>query len=236
MTGTRVAAAIVSMSFILGVGEVSAHLFHKGWQPPETQLTRDTRVLQLLVDDPAERFELARQVYEGQARARIKPGGFRRWLTRPNEPGLVFKADYQLRRWSGSLRFEAERIDGERGTRLAPRFDAALAAHDRDGVRAPLREMYAVLVEELLAALWNHLEQPDAAARLYQFVLGYWSVNLESYFNIHHPVEASVARTALDAMARTIGDAETGAPAAPEAFEKQRKRFLRILHEAVPGR
>jgi hypothetical protein len=236
MTGIRVAATVVAASIVLFFGEANAHLFHKGWEPPETQLTRDTRVLQLLVDDPAGPFELARRVYEGQERARLKPIGFRRWLTRPNEPGLVFKADYQLERWSGSLRGEAERIDAARGTRLAPRLAAALTAHDRDGARAALREMYGVLVEELLASLWNHLDQPEVATRLYQFVLGYWSVNLESYFNIHHPVAASVARTALEAMSRAIGDAESGAPAAPEAFEKQRTRFLRIIHQAMPAR
>src|SRR5262245_12346291 len=129
-----------------------AHLFHKLWEPPETQLTRDTRTLQLLLDDPAERFELARQVYEGETRVRLKPGGFRRWLIRPNEPGMVFKADYQLHRWSGSLEAEAGRIDRERGTRLGPRLDAALTDGDRGGVRAALREVDGVLRGEPLGA------------------------------------------------------------------------------------
>lgn len=229
-----VAAAILSVPLAFGPGEADAHLFHKGWQPPETQLTRDTRTLQLLLDDPTERFELAREVYEGRTRVRLKPGGFRRWLTRSNEPGMVFKAEYQLNRWSGSLRAEAERMDRERGTRLEPKLDTALATRDRDGARAALREMYAVLIEELLASLWERLEQPETAARVYELVLGYWSVNLEAYFNIRHPVAASVARTALDAMSRAIGDTETGAPASPEAFDKQRRRFLRVLREAVP--
>ena len=229
------AAVLVSAPLLLGLDDARAHLFHKLWEPPETQLTRDTRVLQLLLDDPAERFELARQVYEGHTRVRLKPGGFRRWLVRPNEPGMVFKADYQLRRWSGSLQSEAERIDRERGTRLDVRLDAALAARDREGVRAALREMYAVLLEELLEGLWQHLDQPDTAPRLYGLVSRYWSVNLEAHFNIRHPVAAAVARTALDAMSRAISDSETGAPAAPEVFDKQRHRFLRILHEAVPA-
>jgi hypothetical protein len=232
------AAARVTLLLVplaLGAAQAGAHLFHKGWTPPETQLTRDTRVVQLLVDDPAERFELAREVYEGRARVRLKPGGFRRWLVRPSEPGMVFKADYQLERWSGSLRAEAERIDRARGTRLQLRLEAALSGRDREGVRSGLRAMYAVLVEELLASLWERLDEPETAARLYQLVLGYWSVNLEGYLNIHHPAAAPVAGVALAAMERALGDSETGAPGSPEAFDKQRRRFLRILGEAVPS-
>lgn len=230
-----VVAVVVAATLALVGDEAWAHLFHKSWEPPETQLTRDTRLLQLLLDDPAERFELAREVYEGRTRVRLKPGGHRRWLVRPNEPGLVFKADYQLERWSGSLQREAERIDHARSTRLHPRLDAALSARNREGVRATLREMYVVLLDELLASLWERLDEPQTAVRLYQLVLGYWSVNLEAHINIHHPTAAPVAGGALAAMERTLGDPETGAPAAPEVFDKQRRRFLRVLREAVPG-
>jgi hypothetical protein len=224
----------VASLLLLGPGEASAHLFHRSWAPPETQLTRDTRTLQLLLDDPAGRFDLARRVYEGELRGR--PGaGARRWLVRSTEPGRVFKADYQLNRWSGSLKSEAERLDREHGTRLAGPLAAALATGNREGARAALREMYAVLLEEMLDALWERLDEFEPAERLYQFVLAYWSVNLESYFNIRHPVAGAVARTALDAISRALGEPETGAPAAPEAFDKQRRRFLRILREAIPG-
>ncbi|MGH7326029.1 MAG: hypothetical protein ACREJ9_15490 [Candidatus Rokuibacteriota bacterium] len=231
-----IAAALVAAALPLGADEAGAHLFHKVWEPPETQLTRDTRVLQLVVDDPAGRFDLAREVYEGRTRVRLKPGGFRRWLVRSSEPGLVFKADYQLERWSGSLRAEAERIDGARGTDLHRRLDRALSARDREGVATGLREMYVALLDELLTSLWERLDEPETAARLYQLVLGYWGVNLEAYFNIRHPTAAPVAGGALEAMSRAIGDPETGAPAAPEAFDKQRRRFLRVLREAVPER
>jgi hypothetical protein len=232
---SALAAGLMSGAVALAPGEAPAHLFHRMWEPPDTQLTRDTRVLQLLLDDPAERFELARQVYDGHTRARIKPGGFRRWLVRPNEAGMVFKADYQLHRWSGSLRGEAERIDHERGTRLAGRLDEALTKKNREDVMTALREMYAVLLEELLGALWERLDQPEATARIYPFVLGYWSVNLEAYFNIRHPGAGAVARSALDAMSRALGDPETGAPAAPEVFDRHRQRFLRVLREAIPA-
>jgi hypothetical protein len=217
----------------LGTTEAAAHLFHKTYEPPDTQLTRDTRLLQLLLDDPSERFDLVLRVWEGTTRVRLKPGGFRRWLVRPNEPGMVFKADYQLTRWSGSLEEEAARIDRARGTGLEARIEAALASRDRDGVKAALREMYVVLIGELLESLWERLDQPETVARLYPFVLRYYSVNLEGYLNVRHPTAASTARAALDAMARALGDPETGAPPAPEVFDQQRRRLLRVIGEAV---
>jgi hypothetical protein len=229
----RVLVAAVLSQATLAPPDAAAHLFHKTYEPPETQLTRDTRLLQLLLDDPSERFDLARRVWEGTTRVRLKPGGFRRWLVRPNEPGMVFKADYQLNRWSASLEEEATRIDGERGTTFAARIEAALAARDRDGVKAALREMYVILIGELLESVWERLDQLETAARLYPFVLRYYTVNLEGYLNVRHPAAATTARAALDAMARALGDPETGAPPAPEVFDQQRRRLLRVVGEAV---
>lgn len=229
----RLLPAVVALMILAGARSTDAHLFHKGWEPPETQLTRDTRTLRLLLVDPEDRFALARAVWEGTTRVRYKPGGFRRWLVRPNEPGMVFKADYQLERWSGSLRGEALRIDEARATRLASRMDAALTGHDRDGAEAILREMYVVLLDELLESLWQRIDDPVAAEPLYGYVLGYYAVNLEAYLNIRHPVAATTARSALDAINRSLADGETGAPASPEVFARQRARFIRILRETV---
>ena len=108
--GTVVAAGGL-LAAALAPSDAAGHLFHKMYEPPENQMTRDTRLLQLVLDDPAERFDLARRVWEGTARVRVKPGGFRKWLVRPGEPGMVFKGDYQLLRWSGSLKAEAARLD-----------------------------------------------------------------------------------------------------------------------------
>ncbi len=230
-----VVAAVIGVTALVPV-PADAHLFHKAYEPPETQMTRDTRLLQLLLDDPSERFDLARRVWEGTERVRLKPGGFRRWLVRPNEPGMVFKADYQLQRWSGSLKDEAARIDREHRTVLEPRIEAALAARDRDGVKAGLRAMYAVMLGELLESLWQRLDQAETAERLYGFVLRYYTVNLEGYLNVRHPAAATTARAALDVIGRTLADAESGAPPSPEAFEQQRRRLVRVIGETIPRR
>lgn len=233
MRRTLIPVALGLATFLLAPGVAGAHLFHKIYEPPENQLTKDARLLHLLIDDPTDRFALAREVYEGTIRVRIKPGGFRKWLKRPIEPGMVFKADYQLNRWPGSLAEEAERIDRERETDLAPRLEAGLRLRRREPVVAAMREMFVVLIEELLRSLWRRLDDPETANRLYLYVLSYYSVNLEGHLNIRYPNAATTARTALDAMSRALGDAETGAPPAPEAFDRQRRRFLRILQEAV---
>jgi len=225
---------LLSMLTLAAPAAANAHLFHKMYEPPETQMTRDTRLLQLLLDDPSERFELAHRVWDGTERVRLKPGGFRKWLVRPNEPGMVFKADYQLERWSGSLKHEAARIDSEHGTKLEAEIEAAMAARNRDGVKAGLRSMYAIMLGELLDSLWQRLDDAETAARLYGFVLRYYTVNLEGYLNMRHPSAATTARAALDAMSRTLPDIETSAPAAPQQFDQQRRRLMRVVREAVP--
>ncbi len=235
MTSRARIAVLMLTSAALGLApsDARAHLFHAAYAPPENQLTRDTRLLRLMLDDPSERFDLAHQVWDGTTRVRLKPGGFRRWLVRPNEPGMVFKADYQLHRWSGSLKAEAGRIDREYGSDLTLRIETGLAERRRDAVKAALREMYVVLLRELLDALWLHLDQTEVAARLYPFVLRYYTVSLEGYLNTSHPTAATTARAALDAMARALGDPETGTPPSPEAFDQQRRRLLRVVVGAV---
>lgn len=213
--------------------DAAGHLFHKMYEPPENQMTRDTRLLQLVLDDPAERFDLARSVWEGTTRVRVKPGGFRKWLVRPGEPGMVFKGDYQLHRWSGSLKAEAARIDQRHGTTLVERIETGLAQRSRDQVKSALRAMYLVLLGELLEAVWARLDDLETAERLYPFALRYYAVNLQGHLNIRHPAAAAAADATLAAIARALGDSETAAPPAPEAFDRQRARLLRVLGEAV---
>jgi hypothetical protein len=226
-------AMVALMVVALAPSDAAAHLFHKMYEPPENQMTRDTRLLQLVLDDPAERFDLARQVWEGTTRVRVKPGGFRKWLVRPSEPGMVFKADYQLHRWSGSLKAEAARIDKRYGAAFGDRIETGLAQRNRDQVKAALREMYVVLLRELLDAVSAHLEDLETTERLYPFLLRYYSVNLQGHLNMRNPAAAGAAEATLAAIARALGDSETGAPPAPETFDRQRARLLRVLGEAV---
>jgi hypothetical protein len=81
--------------------------------------------------------------------------------------------------------------------------------------------------------VWAHLDDIETTERLYPFVLRYYAVNLQGHLNIRHPAAGAAAEATLAAIARTLGDSETSAPPAPEAFDRQRARLLRVLDEAA---
>lgn len=209
-----------------------AHLFHDVYEVPDNQLTRDYLVLVKLIEYPYERFDVAARTYRGEERVRLKPGGFRGWLRRPVEPGLVFKADYQLARWSGTLAGECRRLDDAHGTRLGQRIETALAARQAEPVKAAFREAFVFLTAELFDALERHIDEPEATSTLYRFLDRYHGVAHEAWLNVHDPTRAVIVRSALDAVTRTLGDRARGVPPAPEAFAQQRTRVLRTLRQA----
>lgn len=228
-------AALVAAALLTATpGVAAAHVDHRSYDPPDaqftrgrdTQLTRDYTLVHVLLTDPADRFELARRVYDGRVRVRLKPGGFHRtWLRRHSEPGLVFKAGYQRVRWSGSLRGEAVRIDGERGTAIAREIEASFDARNGAGVERGLRAMFAVLLEELTDALGRHLEEPATAGRLHGYVVRYYSAALEAHLIINHPRSARAAGAALRAMGAALSK--------PAAFHEQRRRFLSAIRRGL---
>lgn len=219
--------------FVLLAGQADAHVFHQIFEPRDTQLTKDYLVLIRLIDYPNEKFELAEEVYGGEQRVRLKPGGFRTWLRRPLEPGMVFKADYQINRWAGNLEGEAQRLDRTYGTTLHQRIEAGLKARNAEAVKVAFREMFFYLISELFEALSARLQEPEAPAQLYEFLSRYFSVSLEAFVNINHRASYLVLRTTLDAVSRTLGDPETGTPPSPEVFQLQRVRFQRTLGQVL---
>jgi len=229
--GSRFAVVLVGLGLATTLGPVAgeAHLFHSVYAPRDNQLTRDYLVLVQLAEYPYERFDVAAAVYRGAERVRLKPGGFRTWLRRPLEPGLVFKAGHQLNRWQGHLKAEARRVDRRWGTTLDSRIEAALAARDAPGVRAAFRELFVYLLAELFEATAARLAEPEAPLQLYQFVDRYFTVAHEAYLNLHHRPSALALRATLAAVERALGEPARGIPPAPEAFEQQRRRFLRTL-------
>src|SRR5262245_50828754 len=120
------AGGVVCVLTLLPWVVAEAHLFHKVFELPDTQLVKDYRVLAQLIEYPYERFDLGASVYRGEMRVRLKPGGIRKWLTRPSEPGMVYKADYQLQRWSGTLAEEVQRLDQAYGMALHRQITAGL--------------------------------------------------------------------------------------------------------------
>ena len=218
---------------VLGTGRAEAHVFHEIFEPRDTQLTKDYVTLIRLIDYPNEKFELAQKVYRGEERVRLKPGGVRSWLKRPLEPGMVFKGDYQINRWTGNLEGEARRLDQAYGTTLHQRIETGLRDRNAETVKAAFREMFFYLIRELFEALSARLQEPEAPPQLYEFLARYFSVSLESFVNINHRATYLVLRATLDAVGRTLGDPETGAPPAPEVFQLHHGRFLRTLGQVL---
>ena len=209
------------------------HLFHQIFEVRDNQLTKDYLVVVRLVAYPYEKFDLAEDVYRGEQRVRLKPGGFRTWLRRSMEPGMVFKADYQIHRWTGSLEGECQRLDRAYGTTLHRRIETGLTAHDADAVKVAFREMFFHLIREVFDAMEVRLDQREAPAQLYEFLARYFSVSQEAFLNINHRASAVALRAVLDAVERTLGDPERGTPPSPEAFTQQRARFLRTLGQVL---
>jgi hypothetical protein len=234
----RLAGGMGVVLVLLSYVVAEAHLFHKVFELPDTQLTKDYWVLVQLIEFPNERFDLAAAVYHGDIRVRVKPGGFRKWLTRPMEPGLVFKADYQIERWSGTLAAEVQRLDQTYGTALQQQIMAGLGTRQAELVKQAFRQVFFYLLSELSAAMWEHLEHSEAPLRLYQFFFRYFSVSLEAFLALNHRVDYLVLRTTLEGLEVALGEPEKGLPPSPEMYQQHRHRFLRLLAKAlgIPAR
>lgn len=231
---TRVGLMALAFAALLAnrPGAAGAHLFHSVFEPRDNQLTRDYLVVVRLIDFPQEKFPLAEEVYRGQERVRLKPGGVRSWLHRPSEPGMVFKADYQLHRWAGSLEAECRRLDRAYGTSLHSRIEAALHGRNAEAVKAAFRQMFVYLIRELLNGIDAHLGEPAAAQELYEFASRYFTVAHEAFLNVQDRQSALIVRASLDAAERALGDAARGLPPAPEFFEQQRARVVKTLEQS----
>jgi hypothetical protein len=218
------AAALLAMMPACAI----AHLFHTGAEPPVTQLSRDYVVIRILLKDPRDYFEQIRGVYDGTIKVPA-PVRSRAWLAKRPEHVMVFRGAEQRAWTSGTLRREVERIDRTRGLSLGLPIDRALAQRDRDAVESAFRDMFTVLVSELLGGIAERSEDTSTAHRLYQRAQRYYSEALEAYLVLHAPAASSLAGLALEGMGRSLGNTKTGAPPAPEAFERHRRRFMRAV-------
>jgi hypothetical protein len=227
-------AALVDLVAPNGIEQVicSPGSLHTMVEPPETQLTRDFAAVRVLLEDTGDHFAQVRRIYEGALHV-PKSGRPRIWLAKRSERAAVFKADYQRQPWSGSLQQEAHRIDTEGGSALAARIEAGLAAAERDAVGAAFRELFAILLEELLDSIQERLGESVAVGRAFQHVRRYYSVGLEGYLTVQAPAASRSAGTALDAMGRALDGLRTAAPLAREWFERERRMFVRTVHEAL---
>lgn len=224
-TGRRCGAGLVALfAFIaLGTPDAAAHLFHfQNVSLKETQVSADYQLLVRLIDLGANRFDLAREVYQGRLRERIR---------RPSEPGLVVKAEYQKAIRAPSLEALAQRAEAKHGVALRERIEAALAARDVEGVKAAFRAFFLTQIADLLEAMEARLEDPTATRAGYAVLRYYFSTAFEFHMITRHRLRYFDARNALGDLEASLGS-ETFPPDSG-AFARYRERLLLVLADAV---
>ena len=209
-----------------GVALCTTGALHTSEEPPDLPLTRDYALLRVLLKDPTGQFDHMRQIYSGALRAP------------ETEPVTVFLGKRTERLTLAhdspaprSLRAEAERIDRDRGTRIAATIEQGLAEQNRATVEAGFRQMFAVLLDETLSGIQERLDQPGAA-RSFQYIRRFYSSGLEAYLALTSPAGSSVASAALDRMRRTL-EVPNVALDAIDRFDRERRRFMQAVREVV---
>ena len=232
----RLAASAVPL------GLCTTGALHTSGEPPDLPLTRDYAVLRILLKDPADHFDRMRQLYDGALRA-PKAERLATFLGKRAER-LTLARD---RRQPRSLRSEAERIDRERGSRIAEAIEQSFAERDRAAIEAGFRRMFAALLDETLVGIQERLqerlqkrpqgglqkrpEQSATPARSFQYVRRFYSAGLEAHLALKSPTSSLAASAALDGMRHAL---ETqGSPDAVNVFERERRHFMRTVKEAV---
>ncbi len=227
-------AALVDRIAPRGLEQVicSPSSLHTRIEPPETQLTRDFAAVRVLLKDPRDHFAQISRLYEGVVHV-PESRGRRVWLAKRSEHAAVFKSVHQRQSRSGSLQREARRIDAERGTALVARIEAGLAADDRNALEAGFREMFAVLLDDLLVSIEERLDEGIVVGRAFAHARRYYSLGLEGYLAVQAPAASRSADTALDAMGRALESLEIGGSSARAWFGRERRIFVRTVYEAV---
>jgi hypothetical protein len=203
-------------------------------EPPESRLTRDYVVLKLLLLDPADHFAQVHRLYEGSLRApRSAESGA--WLAKRSERGKLFTAATPTAPGFGSLRNEALRLDREQGTSLALRIEDALARRDRVALDAEFREMFVLLIDELLASIQLRVADSTAVARVFQYVRHYYVVSLQAHLAVKSSANSMLADAALNGMSRALDEVKNGGTFSRKGFDTLRHSFVRSLDVATRG-
>jgi hypothetical protein len=206
---------------------------HTTTEPPETQLTRDYGAIRILLKDPADYFSQIRRVYTGELHvsSHTRPANLKR-----ADRAKLLKAEYQRIPWAGSLRQETQRIDRQRGMTLTLTIDQGLQARDRARVERAFREVFAILLDDLLISIQQRLDQSVTAGRAIQHARRFYSEGLDAHLSVNAPEQAARASFALDAMDRAIEDLKGGKSSARDWFGRERDNFMRTINEAISAR
>jgi hypothetical protein len=210
----------------------SPSALHTTVEPPETQLTRDSAAIRLLLKDVGDHFAQIRKIYTGESHIAVSINGGSTSLQRGNHNGL-FKPDYQRNPWNGSLRQEVQRLDRESGTDLAASIEKGIQTGDRGVVEAALRATFAGLLDDLLIAIESRLDTSANIERALQHARRYYSEGLDAYLSINAAEQARRASYSLDAMVKAAEDVRAEKPGGRDWFSHERVNFANAITEGL---
>ena len=247
---SRIAWATLLLAFVLALGTILAFAIasrldaatfdpafcgpgsmHTTVEPPQTQLTRDYAAIRILLKDAGDHFAQIRRVYTGELH--VAPAFQAVSLVRPPNRAKLFKAEYQRNPWAGSLRQEVQRVDDARGTTWSSNIDVGLQAGDQLMVETAFHEIFAALLDELLLAIQQRLDQSANVGRALHHARRYYSDGLDAHLSINAAAQAARANFSLDAMARAIDDIRLGRASGYDWFARERIKFMRAIREGL---
>jgi hypothetical protein len=204
---------------------------HTTVELPETQLTRDFIAIRILLKDPADNFDTIRMLYEGQLQA----PDLRRaaaWLAKRSGRGRL----QTLATPASTLQSEAARIDTEQHSALQARIADGLARRDGAAVEAAFRDVFAVLLDELLLSIGRQFGDPVTVSRSFPHARRYFVEALEAHLALTNPGAAAMAGNSLAAMSRAVDEALREREAARIWFDRERQSFMRTIMQAIDQR
>jgi LPS sulfotransferase NodH len=134
------------------------------------------------------------------------------------------------------LQQEVHRIDRDRGTTLVLTIDRGLQARDHVKVETAFREVFAILLDDLLISIQQRLAQSVTVGRALQHARRFYGEGLDAYLSINAPKEAARASFALDAMTRAVEELKAGKSFARDWFARERGNFMQAINEGLGAR
>jgi hypothetical protein len=197
---------------------------HNNADAADLPFIENYRVIRLLLNDAAPRFDVLSRIYASAQR--VSPTV----RSRPPLAKRAGRATLLQERGAASLQAQVVRIDQTRGLQLDSRINKALAEGDRSGIEGGFRQLFAELIDETLASAGNQLGQPSVARRAFQHARQMYAVSIEGYLIRAHSQAAADAARTIETMERIV---ESRIPGGKEVFTNERQRFIKIVQQPV---
>ena len=116
---------------------------------------------------------------------------------------------------------------------MAARIADGLSQQDGAAVETAFRDMFAVLLDELLISIGRQFDDPVTAARSFPHARRYYAEALDAHLTLRHPAEAALAGNSLAAMSHAVDAAAKESESARVWFDRERRVFMRAIKAAT---